>query len=183
MVPANKVLTCWPEDTVETALRLMLDNNVGSVVVLQGSKPVPVGIVTKTDLLKCYLLDKPAKQLQVQAIMSTSIETVLDTSPRDAAATHFENTKHRHAFVVNQDSQFVGLVSAYDIAVECARDDRAWPWNRDGLAETYKVPPTLPTTTSPKSPKSPKSPTSTTTKTPHDEPPHTFLDIGGATER
>lgn len=31
---------------------------------------------------------------------------------------------------MDKDAEFVGLVSSWDIAVECARDDRAWPWNR-----------------------------------------------------
>lgn len=32
--------------------------------------------------------------------------------------------------VVNKDGDFKGLISSWDITVECARDDRAWPWNR-----------------------------------------------------
>ena len=31
---------------------------------------------------------------------------------------------------MNKYAEFVGLVSSWDITVECARDDRAWPWNR-----------------------------------------------------
>jgi hypothetical protein len=32
--------------------------------------------------------------------------------------------------VVDKNGEFRGLISSWDITVECARDDRAWPWNR-----------------------------------------------------
>ena len=41
---------------------------------------------------------------------------------------------------MNKNADFVGLVSSWDITVECARDDRAWPWNRpeDGRFHSKK---------------------------------------------
>ena len=77
----------------------------------------------------------------VADVMGTTIETILDTAPTGTAAAHFEQKKHRHAFVVDKDGTYVGIVTAYDIAVETARDNKAWPYvNRDALAEKYRVP-------------------------------------------
>lgn len=140
MVPKDKVISCAPEDTLEKAMKLMLDNVVGSVIVLS-KEGQPAGIVTKTDLLRGWEQGKNAKTNTVSEVMGTNIETVLDTSSTGIAAEHFENTKHRHAFVVDKDGAYVGIVTAYDIAVETARDNKAWPYvNRDVLAEKYRVP-------------------------------------------
>lgn len=140
MVPKSKVISCVPEDSLEKAMTLMLDNVIGSIIVLtKGGKPA--GIVTKTDLLRGWLQGMDAKKNTVTDVMGTTIETILDTSPTGVAAEHFEKKKHRHAFVADQDGNYVGIVTAYDIAVETARDNKAWPYtNRDALAEKYRVP-------------------------------------------
>lgn len=141
MVPRSKVISCCPDDSLETAMKLMLEHVVGSVVVMPKGGDSPVGIVTKTDLIRGWEQGLDAKKDTVSTVMGTKFETVLDTSPSGIAAEHFEKLKHRHAFVVDKDGNFVGIVTAYDIAVETARDNKAWPYvNRDEIAEKYKVP-------------------------------------------
>lgn len=121
-------------------MKLVLDHVVGSIIVLTGEGK-PAGIVTKTDLLRGWEKGLDAKTSAVSEVMGTRIETILDTSPTGVAAEHFEQKKHRHAFVVDKDGAYVGIVTAYDIAVETARDNKAWPYvNRDALAEKYRVP-------------------------------------------
>lgn len=61
--------------------------------------------------------------------MSHMIETIPDTANKDTAIEHFQRTRHHHAFVINKDSQWGGLLSVWDLAFETAREDRAWPWN------------------------------------------------------
>jgi len=140
MVPKDKVISCSPEDPLEKAMNLMLDSVIGSIVVLSNDG-IPVGIVTKTDLLQGWAKGLDAKNNTVADVMGTTIETILDTSPTGIAAEHFERKKHRHAFVVDKDGVYVGIVTAYDIAVETARDNKAWPYtNRDAIAEKFRVP-------------------------------------------
>jgi hypothetical protein len=43
---------------------------------------------------------------------------------------HGSFTQNHHALVVDKNGDFRGLISSWDITAECARDDRAWPWNR-----------------------------------------------------
>ena len=141
MVPRSKVISCSLDDSIETATKKMLEHVVGSIVVMPKSGDTPVGIVTKTDLIRGWDKGLDAKQDTVSFVMGTNFETVLDTSPSGVAAEHFEKTKHRHAFVVDKDGNYVGIITAYDIAVETARDNKAWPYsNRDAIAEKYKVP-------------------------------------------
>ena len=140
MVPRSKVVTCCPDDKIEIAVKKMLEHDVGSVIVLPQNGDTPSGIVTKTDLIRGW--DKGLSETEdtVCAVMGTDFESILDTSPTGVAAEHFENTKHRHAFVVDKYGKYVGIVTAYDIAVETSRDSKAWPYvNRDVLAEKYRV--------------------------------------------
>lgn len=141
MVPKDKVIHCAPNDPLDKAMRLMLDSVVGSIIILDTDTNKPVGIVTKTDLIRAWEKGMDCKTNTVSEIMGTTIETVLDTTPTGIAAEHFEEKKHRHAFVVDSAGDYVGIVTAYDIAVETARDNKAWPYvNRDVLAEKYRVP-------------------------------------------
>ena len=130
MVPADKVHTCQPKDTIEKALNLVADYNISAIVVT-GAYGEPAGIVTKTNLVSAYKNKIPLNR-SVSEIMTKQPElhTLLDTDSRDAAAKMLEKCGHHHAVVVNAQGHFVGLISAWDIVAEVARDARAWPWSR-----------------------------------------------------
>lgn len=67
------------------------------------------------------------KLAQVGLIMSKKdLLTVVDTESRDQAARAFERNQNHHAVVVDKNGSFVGIISAWDIAAECVRDDQAW---------------------------------------------------------
>ena len=172
MTPADKVVSCLPTDTVLQVLDLTLGAlDLGAVVVLNpdGDKLIPLGIVTKSDLLTAYKNGLKLDQ-KVEDVMSRTIEYLQEDDHRDKAAEHFEATKHHHAFVVDKNKQWVGLVTAWSVAIECAKDDQAWPWNRGSveyIAEHYSP------HTKKKILKAPKVP---------DVEPHSFLGIAGATE-
>jgi CBS domain-containing protein len=138
MVPKEKVLTCSPTDSTRVAMDLMLDSKVGAIVVLvTGRYHAPIGIVTKTDMLNAFkdglTLDEPVKN-----IMSKDLQTCLTTMNRDQVARVFVRNKNHHAIVVDENQQFQGLVSSWDIAKECAADDRSWPWNRSEDGRFHK---------------------------------------------
>jgi CBS domain-containing protein len=170
MLPRERLTTAAPEETVAMLLDKMIKNDFHAIVVTTGDADLPVGIVTKSDMIKAYQLGLDPKSHKAKEVMGTILETVLDTDSRDAAAKHFEDTQHRNAFVLNKDNHFVGMLSALDVAIECARDDHAWPWNRDALSKKYKIP-------SP--PTSPKC----AIKGPVALPAHTFEEISGVTEQ
>ena len=138
MVPEDKVVTVSPTDTIKTAMDLMLEHNIGAVVVLvTGTYHVPIGIVTKTDLMQAYH-DNLALNHPVKEIMASNLATVTETMSRDQAARVLERNKNHHALVVDKNSHFKGLISSWDITVECAKDDRAWPWNRSDDGRFHK---------------------------------------------
>lgn len=138
MVQAKDVVTVDPLDTIRRAMDLMLEHKIGAVVVLvTGTYHVPIGIVTKTDLLKAYH-DNLTLDHAVKEIMTRDLLTCSETMNRDQAAAILEKNKNHHAIVVDDNQHFKGLVTAWDITVECARDDRAWPWNRSEDGKVHK---------------------------------------------
>jgi CBS domain-containing protein len=128
MIPADKVFKVAATDTIAAALDIVVDRHVSSVLVVDGASK-PVGIVTKTDLVKAYQQGRPTAE-SVAGIMRTDVPTILDTKTRDDAAKTFERKEAHHALVVDGDGNFSGLISTWDVASECAKDARAWPWTR-----------------------------------------------------
>lgn len=146
MIPAEKVVAVSPDDTVRAVMDAMLENKIGSVIVIKKEKkkpkdgeekhvetllPMPVGIITKSDILKAYQ-GRLGVDARYETIMSKDdLATCSPNMTRDQAARILEKTHHHHIIVVDdQHEHFLGLVSSWDITVECAKDDRAWPWIR-----------------------------------------------------
>jgi CBS domain-containing protein len=128
MTPATKVFSCFDDSPIDRALTLMLTEKVSSIVVINRENQA-VGIVTKTDLASSYHRGIDVQQ-PVSQIMSSELYTVRETDSRDTVADLFQKKRINHAVVLNSEGIFVGLVSSWDVAAECARDAKAWPWIR-----------------------------------------------------
>ena len=93
MIPAAKVATCVPTDTAKTALDSMVKLKIGAIIVVSpNNAKQAVGILTKTDFVEAYQqglsLDTP-----VSMLMSDTLQTLRDTTSRDAAASFFESNR------------------------------------------------------------------------------------------
>ena len=138
MVPAEKVATCSSTDTIQQAMDTMLEKKVGSVVVLvTGAYHVPVGIVTNTDFVSAYKRGLTLNHA-VEEIMSKDLQTCDINLSRDGAAALLERNKTHHAIVVDKNKNFQGLISSWDVASECAKDNKAFPWNRSPDGRFHK---------------------------------------------
>jgi CBS domain-containing protein len=131
MVPKDKVCQCSEWDPIENIVAMVTDNKVSAVVVMdKDDKDKPVGLVTKTDLVLAYKQGISLHQ-KVQLIMVNNLKTIPHTANRDQVAKMFEATQFHHAIVVDgKTGKFMGVVSAWDVVTECARDARAWPYSR-----------------------------------------------------
>ena len=152
MIPAEKVITVGPTDTVRKVMDLMLEFSIGAIVVIQEETkiimgqdgkthtgeattlPMPLGIITKSDIMKAYS-EKVDIDSECSRIMSgdkDKLITCLPSDDRDKVASMLEKFHTHHVIVVDQEhAHFVGMVSSWDISAECARDDRAWPYLRN----------------------------------------------------
>lgn len=127
-------MTADSSSSVQEVLDLMVSKQVGAVVIVctqkeDTEKSIPEGIITKTDILHAYRhrvdIDASCKHI----IRENSLVTCKPDDDRDTVASILEREKMHHVIVVHEE-HFVGIVSSWDIAAECAKDNRAWPYLR-----------------------------------------------------
>jgi len=95
------------------AVQLMYDNNVGSVVVIKGKKPV--GIFTGRDLVFKALKNKMnMDEVTVGDVMTKDIVSVSPNDTVEDAQSIFESGEFRHLLVVNGNS-LQGIISIKDL--------------------------------------------------------------------
>ncbi|RLF11515.1 MAG: signal transduction protein [Thermoprotei archaeon] len=99
--------------SVKDAANLMLEKGIGSVIVMEGEKPV--GIMTERDILKRVVVKglDPATT-KVKDVMSSPLVTVkADTYIVDASRIMAEKNIRR--LLVVEDSKAVGIVTEKDL--------------------------------------------------------------------
>jgi CBS domain-containing protein len=99
------------EATVAGAIRLMLEEHVGAVAVIDSEQRV-AGIFTERDVLrKLALAKRDPEQIPVREFMTTPVElATLATSPGEALATMIER-HYRHLPVVDDQGKLLGMLS------------------------------------------------------------------------
>lgn len=130
MVTSDKAVSCVEDDSIQKVLGDMTANKISCVVVVdKDNQKKVVGIVTSTDLINAYQKEIPLSA-NVGSVMTKEIKTVSDTTDRDDVAKMLEGNQFHHAVVVDGSGSYVGVVSAWDVVTECAKDARAWPYRR-----------------------------------------------------
>lgn len=100
---------------VETAAEAMLEDGIGSLVVVDDAGQVE-GILTTTDFVGIVAESQPKAETTVERYMSTDVVTVgAQTSIRDAADTMIEHGFH-HLPVVDDGEGVVGMLTTTDLA-------------------------------------------------------------------
>ncbi|MDZ4071153.1 MAG: CBS domain-containing protein [Sediminibacterium sp.] len=112
----NRVATVPPEMTVIDALKLMAEQNIGSVVVMKDEKFA--GIMTERDYSrKVILKGRHSSETKVGEIMSTDFPYV---SMNDTVESCMQlMTSHRLRYLpVIENEQLVGIISINDLVTE-----------------------------------------------------------------
>ncbi|MFC6875028.1 CBS domain-containing protein [Halobellus marinus] len=100
-------------DSLATAVGRMLDEDVGSAVVVDAEEPV--GILTKSDVLRAaHRTDEPLSSIPVRAAASAPLVTVGPSATARRAAEMLDD-HDIHRLVVVDDLDVVGIVSTTDI--------------------------------------------------------------------
>ncbi|WP_018477640.1 CBS domain-containing protein [Pontibacter roseus] len=109
----NKVIAIKPTCTVFEALEMMVEQNVGALLVMDGEKFV--GIFTERDYArKVILKGKASRDTLVQEIMSEHPLTVTPDTTMEQCMALMTQKYIRHLPVMDKQ-QLVGLVSIGDI--------------------------------------------------------------------
>ena len=114
--------TVTPETLVEDAANEMLENEIGSVVVVDESNQ-PVGILTTTDFVRIVAERKPKDETPVSAYMS---ENVLTGSAQDSireVADRLVTYGIHHLPIVDETEGLIGMVTTTDLAAYLSHVD------------------------------------------------------------
>jgi len=118
--------TVTPDMLVEQAAKLMIDSDVGSVLVVEDDNQL-AGILTQTDFVHIVAGQKPKDQTPILAYMSDTPVTIsAQASVADAADLMVESGVH-HLPVVDDDAGLIGIVTTTDLAAHIAGLDRSVP--------------------------------------------------------
>ncbi|MGH2528192.1 MAG: CBS domain-containing protein [Actinomycetota bacterium] len=101
-----------PGDTFANVARLLHDNAISSVVVMDGDRLA--GIVTERDLVNLVAEGIDPRTTKVGDRMSTNLDTVEPRSDIAEAAEHMARLRIRHLPVVDK-GKLVGIISIRDL--------------------------------------------------------------------
>lgn len=111
-IMTREVVTAVPDDTVERAVRLMVERGIGSIVVADGGRAE--GVFTERDLAR-HILDTPGLLEQpVRAYMSSPVVSISPEMEIVAAFDRMNASGVRRLPVVDGD-RLVGIVTERDL--------------------------------------------------------------------
>lgn len=105
-----------PEKTVFEALKLMADKNIGSVIVMDGTRYL--GILSERNYARqVVLLNKSSKELPVKEIMRTDLPKLSKNDPIEKCMEIMTQLNVRYLPVVENET-LIGLISVKDLLDE-----------------------------------------------------------------
>ncbi|MGH9260735.1 MAG: citrate/2-methylcitrate synthase, partial [Acidimicrobiales bacterium] len=111
-VMSSPVLIALPDETVAEAAARMRDRSTGSVVVVDGSRPI--GILTERDIVRMAAAGSSSAGLKVAELMTAEPDCVEPGLSVHEAFASLAEHGYRHIPVVD-DGELVGIVSLRDL--------------------------------------------------------------------
>jgi CBS domain-containing protein len=112
-VMSTEVVKAGPDEFVYSAVRRLLSNDVGCLVVVEDSKVI--GIMTKGDVLRRSLIrQKDPKKLPVKRVMTRPVLTI-DPSSTLEEASHLMSQKQVSKLPVVKNGELVGIITSTDV--------------------------------------------------------------------
>jgi len=109
----SNVISVSPEAKIISALQIMQDKNIGSVVVIQEGKYM--GILTERDYArKVILLDKNSSETSVAEIMTTDLPLIDRTTSLESCMVIMSEKNIRYLPVV-EEGELMGIISINDL--------------------------------------------------------------------
>lgn len=115
------VKMCRDSDTLDVAVRLMWEFDIGSVVVVNDLGQA-IGVVTDRDAcMAAYLQAQPLHAISCKTAMSNHVVTCRPSDPDSNIAALMASHKIRRIPVVDEQMQPIGMVSLNDLALAMAK--------------------------------------------------------------
>lgn len=112
---SSSLVTVTPETLVEDAATLMLDEDIGSLVVTDGEGNLE-GILTTTDFVDIVSKSRPKAETTVSTYMTTDLFTTTAQTPIQEVAEEMVARGIHHAPVVDSTEGVIGIVTTSDLA-------------------------------------------------------------------
>jgi CBS-domain-containing membrane protein len=120
-IMTRRVFTCRPEDDLATSARIMWDNDIGCVPVVDGEGRV-IGMITDRDIcMSAYMKGQPLAQIQVGDAMSQPVHSCAPDHSVVEAETVMRARCVRRMPVIDAGGKLVGILSLNDLVREAAR--------------------------------------------------------------
>lgn len=112
-VMIRDVLSLRPSATAFTAMKLMNDRGISSLVIEENG--YPKGIVTERDLLRLIRSKIHLKTLQLHEVMSRPVQTIFSDVSSHKAAKVLLKKGLRRLVVINSSGRYVGIITETDM--------------------------------------------------------------------
>ncbi len=107
-------ITINPKASVRDAARIMRDKEIGSVIIVNGKKPI--GILTERDIVRrITAVGLNPEILTVEKVCSKPVVAVNQILQIDDAVDIMRDNKIRRLIVVDNDDEVVGIITSDDI--------------------------------------------------------------------
>lgn len=106
---------CGPQDSVQEAARLMVQNDCGEVPVVDESGH-PVGVITDRDIACRCVAEGKGLNTPVSEVMSSPVVTVARDADLSECCAKMEDNQIRRIPVVDDSGKCCGIVSQADVA-------------------------------------------------------------------
>ncbi|MFC1586761.1 CBS domain-containing protein [Planctomycetota bacterium] len=106
----SDLICCSPTANVKNVVQMMVDNNIGSVLVTEKRKLA--GIFTERDLMKRVVIQEMSLTgTVISDVMTSNPETVHEDEGMESVFCRLLGANFRHLPVVNKDEDVVGIIS------------------------------------------------------------------------
>ncbi|WP_432474601.1 EAL domain-containing protein [Amphritea sp. HPY] len=112
-IARTDLITCSPQSSAEQAIRLMAKHRIGSIIVCD--KNLPIGIVTRADVISLVQQDRDISTTELQHFMSSPVTTIDYDVPIDEASALLVEQQLRHLVVVDEFGILFGILSENDV--------------------------------------------------------------------
>ena len=119
-VMSAQIVTVSPNDTAQSAARLMLETEVGALPVEVPGVGAIVGIITDRDIVASVLAQGLSTSTAIAEFMTVSPEVCNEGDDTVTTAARMRHFGVRRLVVVNDDRRVVGIVSLVDLPAEKA---------------------------------------------------------------
>ena len=119
----NKILSIAPDATVFDAVKLMDDEAVGSLLVLDKDENL-VGIFSERDCFRKVVLEgRRSKEVSVKEVMTTKVVYVSPENTVDECMTIMTEKRFRHLPIIDAEKNILGVISSGDLVKHVASEE------------------------------------------------------------